>query len=52
MESEYYDPVFEDSYGFDWLSGSGNKAEKQRKELERLEAHLEELYNKWGEQGE
>lgn len=38
VRGEYYDPELEDSYGFDWLTGSGNKARKLRKELERLEA--------------
>ena len=38
VEGEYYESELEDLYGFDWLCGSGSKARKLRKELERLEA--------------
>ena len=38
VKDEFYEPELDDWAGMDWLSGSGGKAEKQRKELERLEA--------------
>ena len=37
-KDEFYEPIVEDWSGIDWLCGSGGKAEKLRKELERLEA--------------
>jgi len=33
----YKDAVFDDWLGMDWLAGAGSRAEKLRKELERLE---------------
>ena len=38
VKDEFYEPVYEDWVGIDWLCGSGSKARKLRKELERLEA--------------
>ena len=38
VKDEFYEPELDDCVGIDWLNGSGSKAEKQRKELERLEA--------------